>query len=157
MDKSTKIEKKGILYDNRGASMLVVLALFVILSVVAMNMLMLADAGERTAVQEYETEQRELCLYSIYEVLNGQLIQGTWNDAFVQGETVEISADGFQDTNGTAIPVIMKLTLERNLANLEYCVTYEGEVYRLTAKYIYYNTGGAITITLKSCGEWIHE
>ena len=45
--------------NNRGASLLIVLGLFVVLTVVDMNMLMLVNAGDDTVNKEYEAQQRD--------------------------------------------------------------------------------------------------
>ena len=70
--------KKNFIKDNQGASLLLVLAVFVVLLVVVMNLLMLVSAGDRTTNQEYDAAQTELYLASIYDVLNEQMVAGTW-------------------------------------------------------------------------------
>ena len=150
-------KRDSIRKDNRGASLLIVLGLFVVLTVVAMNMLMLVNAGDDTANKEYEAQQRELCISSVYTVLNDKMQEGFWKEAFVPDETTTITVDGFQDTEGTAIPVTIDVTLNRNLAQVAYHITYKGETYQIPAKYIYYNIDGEVTITFKTCEEMIHE
>ncbi len=155
MEESRKI---GFIQDNnRGASLLIVLGMFVVLTVIAMNMLMLASAGDNAAATEYETEQRELYISSIYGILNEKMQEGLWKEAFVPGETTTITVDGFEDAGGTAVPVTVDVMLTRNLAETVYRITYQGETYRIPAKYIYYNIDGEVTITLKTCEEMIHE
>lgn len=155
MDNSRK--RSSIRNNNRGASLMIVLGLFVVLTVVAMNMLMLVNAGDDTANKEYEAQQRELCISSVYTVLNDKMQEGIWKDAFVPNETTVITVEGFQDTEGGAIPVTIDVTLTRNLAEVAYHITYLGETYRIPAKYVYYNIDGEVTITFKTCEEMIHE
>lgn len=139
--------------NNQGASLMVVLAIFVVLLVVAMNVVMLVAAGDRTARQEYETEQAQLYLSSIYSTLNAKMLDGTWNEAFVNGQTVSIEVSGFKDGSGSAIPVTVNLTLDKSAASVSYLITYQGKQYCIHAQYLCKKTGDTVTITLKSCEE----
>lgn len=143
----------SIRQDNRGASLLLVLAVFVVMLVVVMNLLMLVSAGNRTTVQEYEAEQTEMYLASIYEVLNSRMVAGTFSGAFVADKTTNITVSGFQDGEGNAIPVEIKVSLVKTVADVEYYITYQGEQYCIKAKYACRKKDGKINITLRSCEE----
>lgn len=141
--------------DNRGASLMIVMAAFVLLLTAAMNILMLASAGNRTAIREYEAEQALLYLSSVYGILNEKMTGGEWQQAFVPGETVEIEVSGFQDGEGSAIPVTITVALNGNLADVGYLIEIQGNQYLILAQYQYAGSNGTAAITLKNCREII--
>lgn len=152
---SNSRESGKFIRNNRGASLLVVLAAFVVLLVVAMNVIMLVSAGNRTALQEYETEQTQLYVSSAYSALNEKMLAGTWKDAFVDGQTVTIEVTGFKDSSGAAMPVTIQVTRNRNQVSVNYLITCQGRQYSITAQYLYKSVGSTMTITLRSCQEMI--
>lgn len=142
--------------DNRGASLILVLAVFVVMLVVVMNLLLLVSSGNYSTKQEYEKEQTDLYLTSIYEILNTQMEEGIWKDAFVMGQTTTIDVTGFEDAEGNAIPVEIKVSLDKTLADVEYNVTYGGEQYQIAAKYSCRKKEGELKIVLRYCEEVRH-
>lgn len=130
---------------------MIVLAIFVVLLVVAMNLLMLVSAGDQTTNREYEAAQTELYLASIYDVLNEEMLAGTWKEAFVRDETTTVDITGFVDGAGNAIPVTIDISLTRNMADVEYKINYQGKVYLITAQYSCRKRDDDFTITLKAC------
>ncbi|MBR1931375.1 MAG: hypothetical protein IJ833_07905 [Lachnospiraceae bacterium] len=153
-EKQAPYSFRSIKYDNRGASLLIVLGLFVLLTVVAANMLMLVNAGNTETAEEYETEQTNLIVSSIYETLNAQMESDSnpWKDAFVQDTTTYIDVTGFESPEREAITVSMEVTLKRNQAEVQYEIgTPDGETYRIYTKYNCYGTGDELKATLKEC------
>ncbi len=141
--------------DNRGASLMIVMAAFVLLLTAAMNILMLASSGNRTAIREYEAEQVSLYLSSVYGILNEKMTGGEWQQAFVSGETVEIEVSGFHDKEGGAIPVTITVAPDGNLADVSYLIQIGENQYLILAQYQYSNNNGTFAITLKNCREII--
>ena len=150
-----KRDKKERKADNRGASLMIVMAAFVLLLTAAMNILMLTSSGNRTAIREYEAEQVSLYLSSIYGILNEKMTGGEWQEAFVPGETVEIEVSGFHDKEGGAIPVTITVAPNGNLADVSYLIQIQGNQYLILAQYQYSKSDGVFAITLKNCREII--
>ncbi len=149
--KETGIEGSNFRKDNRGASLLIVLALFVVLLVVVMNLLMLVSAGDEAAKEEYHTAQTEMYLYSVYDILNTQMVSGAWQNAFVDGETVSIEVEGFEDEEGNEMPVTIEIVCNRNKADVSYHISYQGVTYLIAAQYTYYEMVNQVSIELKAC------
>lgn len=135
--------------DNRGATLLIVMAVFLVLSVVAANVLMMINAGTKTVNSEIDATQRELMIMSIYDKINDKIVAGELNEAFVVDEITTTEFNGFRDEHGQAIPVSMEVEVSKNSADVRCYVTYESSRYCLYAQYSYLAAGGNVTIVKK--------
>lgn len=139
--------------DNRGATLVVVMAIFVVLAVVASNVIMLVNASNATTNDELNATKLELCIMSIYDVLDDKIITGEFDQAFVDGEDVSIDILGFKDELGADIETSMMVSRVKNMATVNFYITLSGEEYCVTAKYTYVSNEGTVTIANKEvCG-----
>lgn len=135
--------------DNRGATLLIVMAVFLFLTVIASNIIMFVNSANNTVNIELETSKQEMYVMSIYEVLNSRMLEGEWNDAFVRGMEVRVDVNGFKDEENEEIPVEISINLSKNNADVYYYITYGGNQFSIHSQYSFIKTGENTTITLK--------
>lgn len=139
-------------YNNdRGATFIVVLAVFTFITALALTILIMATSADTSLSQEYDIEQTEFFVSSIYGIMNEKFVDGEFNDALVDGETIEIDVTGFHDTAGAAIPVKMKVVRTNKRVNVTYEITYLGIAHEITADYNISGTEESKVIVERGC------
>lgn len=97
----TKIKEK------KGASMLLIVCLFLVLCVMGINLLNAANSNVANTALELEKEQTMLYVSSVYDIVNEMIENGDFYDA-VSGELKDMSTSAgntFRDAEGEDIVV----------------------------------------------------
>ena len=143
--------------NNQGATLLLVLAIFVLLTVVSANMLMLVNAGNVKVKDEFDVEQRNLLIVSVFDTLDATMQRGIWNDAFGEDDPATITVTGFETVEGDALSVDILVERNRNVADVKYHITLpDGATYEIPVKYTCTLAGTPSRVTglaMRECGE----
>ncbi|MGL5258525.1 MAG: hypothetical protein ACRC7V_00290 [Lachnospiraceae bacterium] len=126
--------RKKIL-DNKGASMILVLGLFLVLAGLGVNLLNATQANVMNQRDEFEKEQILLYVASIYDIVNSRIEAGDFliaNESFPD-DVVDIS--GFKVGSDTIkVRVLFDSTKTPITSDLE--ITLEGKTYTISSTYI---------------------
>lgn len=99
------------LREKKGASMVLVVCLFLVLCVLGINLLNVANANTVNTALEHEKEQTMLYISSVYELVNEMIEDGSFSDPVTGNlpeETKTSSGETFTDGNGKEIVVKIK-------------------------------------------------
>jgi len=139
-------------YNNdRGATFIVVLAVFTFITALSLTILIMATSADTSLSQEYDIEQTEFFVSSIYGIMNEKFVAGEFDDALIDGETVEIDVTGFRDAKGAAVPLKMKVKRAGKRVNVTYEITYLGTVHEIIADYNISGTEESKVIVERGC------
>ncbi|MBO5292967.1 MAG: hypothetical protein J6B10_07305 [Lachnospiraceae bacterium] len=145
------------LADKRGASMVLVVCLFLVLCVLGINLLNVANANVINTALEQEKEQTMLYVSSVYDIVNDMIEDGAFSDPAtgLLPDTAETKdASGFQDGNGKNIPV--KVTFHKGAMPIEAhieitCTGADGTAETYTVISTYSSSGVAGGYRRESC------
>lgn len=143
--------KQKIYNNDRGATFVVVLAVFSFIMVLILSILMMTTSADTSLGQEYDTEQVEFYVSSIYQILNERFVAGEFDASLVDGETTEIVVTGFEDAKGDAISVKMKVERTRKRASVTYSISYLGTEHELITDYSISGTEEHKNIVERGC------
>ncbi|MCR4651110.1 MAG: hypothetical protein K5662_05090 [Lachnospiraceae bacterium] len=139
-----KIDKYISSLDNSGASMLIVLAIFMVAIVVAAALMVMVNASNVSTGELYDQQQAALYSSSIFRIVDKAVMDGKFNSYFViasnplvtpavtpgvtpgpGGETepvighpTVITLSGFEDTEGNSMPVELSITPTKGGADM---------------------------------------
>ncbi|MHA9739080.1 hypothetical protein [uncultured Robinsoniella sp.] len=136
------------LTENKGASMLLAICIFMVLAVIGFNVLAAASANTYNSRGQLVNEQAIQYVNSIYEIVDDMIQDGAFNlDACLEGEDAESSgmkadlSNKLEDGNGTEIDVSVKFTrdstvTQKNRVKAQTIIHYKSRDYSITSFYL---------------------
>lgn len=123
---------KDVLQNNRGASLVIIVAIFALCMVLAMNVLMAAHATTTGLNDEYDTERINMYVSSVYNCINQKVIDGSLNELFEAGADKTATFTGFDGGNVTVTGHREVGTKE---ATATFTIPFEGSNYKIQTVY----------------------
>lgn len=135
---------KEVLQNNRGASLVIIVAIFALCLVLAMNVLMAAHATTTGLDDEYDTERINMYVASVYNCVNQKILDGTLLGIFQVGTDKTVTFTGF---DGGTVTVVGHREAGVSEATATYTIPFEGNDYKVQTVY---TLAGGIPV-VKSC------
>lgn len=135
---------KQLQKDNRGASLIIIVAILALFLVLACNVLMAAQATTTGLDEEYEVQRVNMYVSSVHNCISEKIQSGEIRGIFSDGQTHNVTLDGFE--GGQVTLEATKLSGKMD-AEVIFTIPFEGKNYKISTVYLV-NNG---TITLKSC------
>lgn len=126
--------------EKKGATMVLVVCLFLLLCTLGMNLLNASNANVVNTSLELQKEQTMLYVGSIYDVINDMIEQGDLSGSATGELPSEIKTSDFKDGSGNAIEVVISSAPSGGRTEVSMTFTFDGgDSY--TVKSIYVNQG----------------
>ncbi len=139
-------------YNNdRGATFIVVLAVFTFITILALSIMVMATSADTGFSQEIDMEQNAFYVSSVYQVMNDRFVAGEFKNALVEGEVIEINVTGFTDSKGGTIPVKMQVERTNRRVLVTYLITHLGIEHEIIGDYSISGTNEDMLIVERGC------
>lgn len=147
---------KNRIWNQKGASMLLIVCIFLVLAVLGTNLLNAANANVSNTKTEYDKEQTMLYVSSVYEIVNDMVESGDFSDStgslpskaettasqpFLDGNNQDVKVSIAFQTTG--VPIIADITVT--------CKNPSGQEESYTIRSTYSRTGELGKFTRNSC------
>lgn len=101
------VRVKNKILNNKGSSMLLVICVFLVMTVLGINLLNAVNANVSNTKYEYDKEQAMLYVSSIYDIVNSMIENGSFSDDMgtLPSEAETIDSKGFKSGAGENIEV----------------------------------------------------
>ena len=129
--------------NNKGASLIIIVAVFALIMVLSMNVVMAANVTTTGLEDEFESEQLQMYVSSVYDCINQKILAGEITGLFESGKTHRVDFTGFDED------VYIEATKPMDIKDsvVVYHIAYKGQLYQIQT--IYLVSSGFITV--KSC------
>lgn len=142
--------------NNKGASLVIIIAVMALFMVLAMNILMAANVTSNDMSNEYDHDRVNLYVSSVFKTIDSKVCSGEIPGVFKSaGDTVEsaneLTFDGFRfdDTNVTVKAKAIKYGSA--YGEIWYEVYIGSKTYKLTGRYILSKVGKDTVIMSDGC------
>lgn len=131
---------KAILKNNRGASLVIIVAIFALIMVLCLNVMMAANATTNSLSGEYEADRINLYVSSVYHTLNQVIESGDMQNVFPDDENdvneLEFSSGG-NDNGNHKVGLNVRAEASRKGSDgvIDYYIKFEGNEYHVQATY----------------------
>lgn len=142
--------------NNRGASLVIIIAVMALFMVLAMNILMAANVTSNNMANEYDSDKINLYVSSVYRIIDEKVcsneIPGVFEGA---GKTIEeanvITFNGFSYNNKKCDVEAKAVKFGSKYGEIYYVISFEGTDYYLTGRYSLSKAGKATIIISEGC------
>lgn len=124
---------KKYIGNNRGASLVIIVAIFALFLVLSMNVIMAAQATTNGLDEEYEAERINMYVSSVHNCISEQIRNRQITGIFESGANHTVTLTGFQ--GGSVTLETSKLQGKMD-ATVVYTIPFEGKEYKVQTVYL---------------------
>lgn len=147
---------KKLIRDNRGASLIIVIAIFALVMVLCLNILMAANVTSNNLANEYESDKIDLYISSVYRTINSQICEGNFGNVFdgIQSDGIESNSITFTGYKYGGKSVDVTAECVKNgpgYGTIYYRFLLNNKEYEVIGSYSVSRVGGGVLITSTGC------
>lgn len=147
---------KSLKNNNKGASLVIIIAVMALFMVLAVNILMAANVTSNNMGNEYDYDNINLYISSVYRVIDEKICNGEIDAIFDgAGDDIDsaniIDIDGFVYKGKSCNVSLKSVKYGINYGEVFYTLTIDGKEYTLIGRYLLNKVNGKTTIKSDGC------
>lgn len=153
---SSNLLKRILKNNNKGASLVIIIAVMALFMVLAMNILMAANVTSNNMSNEYDSDKINLYISSVFRIIDEKICSNEIPGAFEgAGKTIEeanvITLNGFTYNNKKCDVEASAVKFGSNYGEIYYIISLDGTDYYLTGRYSLSKAGKTTIIVSEGC------